>query len=275
MTEQQAAKIPPARNRAGPIGDVIGHMPYRLALAGGWIDQPFVSQCNPSSPGSMVVVAVEPTFTFMNRCGMGTSTRKVAARLWGDSLPAGDPAQLVRQLYDAENQDGPDPSGSQDMVGLIYPGVSRIDYDYRFEGGLFPAHVESNSDPAVARWLEKVIHILPVAPRPEGYYPLGIKNLDPDWIGRLGRSGQDCFKAILNRDVHMLGAAMNECMLCWMTILPHTVQHPTIKHDLLALLGAYQDRYAGAMYSGCGGGYLFVVSEESVPGSLEVQVRTE
>ena len=27
------------------------------------------------------------------------------------------------------------------------------------------------------------------------------------------------------------------------------------------------------MYSGCGGGYLYVVSEEPVPGSLHVQVR--
>lgn len=28
------------------ITDVIGEMPYRIALAGGWIDQPFVSRLN-------------------------------------------------------------------------------------------------------------------------------------------------------------------------------------------------------------------------------------
>jgi hypothetical protein len=27
------------------------------------------------------------------------------------------------------------------------------------------------------------------------------------------------------------------------------------------------------MYSGCGGGYLYVVSEEDVPGSLRIKVR--
>ena len=43
--------------------------------------------------------------------------------------------------------------------------------------------------------------------------------------------------------------------------------------DLLALLGHYQSRYAGAMYSGCGGGYIYVVSEEPVPGSLRVKAR--
>jgi hypothetical protein len=29
------------------------------------------------------------------------------------------------------------------------------------------------------------------------------------------------------------------------------------------------------MYSGCGGGYALVVSEEPVPGSLKVRVRTD
>jgi hypothetical protein len=43
--------------------------------------------------------------------------------------------------------------------------------------------------------------------------------------------------------------------------------------DLKGLLAFYQSRYGGAMYSGCGGGYLFVVSEEPVPGALKVQVR--
>ncbi len=278
MTQQTAREIDQAHHVDGiqspKITDILGPMPYRLALAGGWIDQPFVSELNPSPPGSMVVVALKPTFYFMNRCGMGTSTREVATKLWGNKIPDEDPSQLVRQLYREENRDNPDPSGSQDMVGLIYPGVSRIDYDYGFEGGLFPLHVESNTDTVVAKWLEEVLHILPIAPRPDGYYPLGVKNLDPDWIRRLGQSGKDCFQAIVGRDVEALGASMNECMLSWEAILPHTVKHPTIKHDLLSILNYYQTKYAGAMYSGCGGGYLFVVSVETVPGSIQAQVRT-
>jgi hypothetical protein len=63
-------------------------------------------------------------------------------------------------------------------------------------------------------------------------------------------------------------------MSCWEAILPCTVRHPAISIDLIGILNYYQSRYAGAMYSGCGGGYLYVVSEEPVPGSLQVQVRT-
>lgn len=221
----------------------------------------------------MVVVALEPICRFMDRAGMGTSTREVAMEIWDGAIPNGDPPELVRELYFAENESKPEPSGSQDMVGLIYPGVNRLDYDFDYEDGVFPVHVESNNDPDVARWLEDAIHILPIAQRTPGYSPLGEKNLDREWIRRLGQSGKDCFDAIVGKDLEALGASMNECMKCWEAILPHTVRHPTITIDLLAILDYYQSRYAGAMYSGCGGGYIHVVCEEPVPGSIRVKVR--
>jgi len=40
------------------------------------------------------------------------------------------------------------------------------------------------------------------------------------------------------------------------------------------LLKAYQRCYAGAMYSGCGGGYLIVASNDPVPGAFRVNIRT-
>ena len=64
-------------------------------------------------------------------------------------------------------------------------------------------------------------------------------------------------------------------MRCWQAILPHTVQHPSIPLDLQGILSWFQSRYAGAMYSGCGGGYMIVVSADPVPGSLRIRVRLE
>jgi len=63
-------------------------------------------------------------------------------------------------------------------------------------------------------------------------------------------------------------------MRCWERLLPHVVSHPLIRLDLEGLLKAYQRRYPGAMFSGCGGGYLIVASREKVPGSFQVTVRT-
>jgi hypothetical protein len=253
---------------------VIGRIPYRLALAGGWIDQPFVSRHNPKPPGSMVVVSLEPAFRFMDRSGLATGTRAVATKVWRGKLPRRPPAELTRELYVAENKGRAEPSGSQDMIGLIYPGINRLDYDFTANGGVFPAHIESLNDERIACWLERVVHVLPVAPRPEGYNPLGQKDLDPSWIARLGETGKDCFEAIRRRDLRALGASLNKCMTCWGKLLPHTVRHPTLTVDLVRLLRAYQACYPGAMYSGCGGGYMLVVSENPVPGAFTVKVRT-
>ncbi|MBT3273060.1 MAG: hypothetical protein HN368_07910 [Spirochaetales bacterium] len=259
---------------AAEISSIVGTIPYRMAFAGGWIDQPFVSRLNPTPPGSMVVVAIEADCRFMDRCGMGTSTRRVAHELWPDGLPDTDPAELTKELYRAENKDLTEPSGSQDMIGLLYPGINRIDYDYSHEEGIFPVHVDSCTDRETASWLEKIIYMIPINQRPAGYNPLEVKNLDGGLISRLGKSGQDCYEAIISMNASALGESMNECMECWEAILPNTVSHSTIALDLRKILAFYQNRYAGAMYSGCGGGYLYVVSDEPVPGGFPVRVRT-
>jgi len=260
--------------KTNPVRRYLGAIPNRLALAGGWIDQPFVSRLNPDPPGSMVVAQIEPDFRPMDRSGIASGTRAVALRLWCGKLPKRPPADLVRELYEAENRGKSDPSGSQDMIGLIYPGINRLDYDFAHEGGVFPCHIESLNHRGTARWLERVLYLLPVEPRPDGYHPLGRKDLDPKHIARLGQSGRDCFDAIARRDLTALGRSLNLTMKCWDYLLPDVLVHPLLKCDLKPLLKAYQQTYAGAMYSGCGGGYLLVVSEHPVPGAFQVHIRT-
>jgi hypothetical protein len=221
-----------------------------------------------------VVVQIEPDFRPMDRSGIASGTRAIATRLWNGRIPNRPMDQLTRELYEEENRGKSEPSGSQDMIGLIYPGVNRLDYDYAGNGGVFPTHIESLTSSRQARWIEKVLHLIPVGPRPEGYSPLGIKNLEPRWVARLGGSGRACFDAIRRMDIEALGASFNETMRCWERLLPHVVTHPLIRIDLKELLKTYQRRFPGAMFSGCGGGYLIVASNEPVPGSFHVTVRT-
>lgn len=258
---------------ADPIAQLLGTIPYRLQLAGGWIDQPFVSQHNPNPPGSMVVVQIEPNFRPMARSGIACSTRAVAEKLWDGKVPDRPLPELVRELYQAENQGKHEPSGSQDMIGLLYPGINRLDYDFETHGGVFPTHIESLNQPEVARWLEGVLHLLPLEPRPEGYNPLGKKQLDPKWVAQLGQSGRACFESICTRNVEALGESLNLCMSAWEILLSQVIDHPLLAVDLKRVLRAYQQRYPGAMFSGCGGGYLIVASEEPVPGAFKIDIR--
>ena len=76
--------------------------PYRVALAGGWGDHNFV---NFLADGYVVVVQVQPTVTFKDRCGICSSTRQILARMHPKGLPAGiDRYELAAELYYAENE---------------------------------------------------------------------------------------------------------------------------------------------------------------------------
>ena len=62
------------------------YLPYRIDLAGGWLDQPFVSKHH---PGPVITISLEPTLEFNERSGMASSTRRHAKELWGPRTPAG------------------------------------------------------------------------------------------------------------------------------------------------------------------------------------------
>jgi hypothetical protein len=52
------------------VAEMFGSILNRLQLAGGWIDQPFVSKLNPKPPGAMVVMQIEPNFRPMRHQGL-------------------------------------------------------------------------------------------------------------------------------------------------------------------------------------------------------------
>jgi cytidyltransferase-like protein len=71
-------------------------IPYRIDLAGGWLDQPYVSKFY---PGPVVTISIEPDYKFSDRSGMATSTRKKAIELWHADIPGGDREMLAKILF--------------------------------------------------------------------------------------------------------------------------------------------------------------------------------
>jgi len=237
--------------------------PYRLCLAGGWIDQPWASKIH---PGSVVVSQIWPTMEFNDRSGLATSSRNVAISIWGDRYPEGDHELNARLLFGAENPPGKKYiSGSQDHIGLLYPGINRLYY----RGGYWPEKIESTTDKEICEWLADVIHLVPLEPRPQGYDPLKIMNLEKALIKELGEAGDSCWEAILKKDVNGLGKSMTDTILAWRKILPFTVPDQVLKD----LETKYFPNYPGAITSGSGGGYVMVVSEMPVPGAVRIKVR--
>ena len=237
--------------------------PYRVCLAGGWLDQPWVSEIH---PGSVVVVQIVPNIDFNDRSGMATSSRAVGIELWGGKYPEGDPVRNAQLLFGAENPPGSKYiSGSQDQIGLLVPGVSRLDYN----GSFWPNNIENTIDADTCEWLSKVLHFAPLQPRPDGYNPLLKKNLDFGVIKKLGESGEKCYEAILKKNVTMLGESMKETFLAWHQMLPYTVPEWVMNE----MEKNYFPYYSGAITSGSGGGYIVFPSEKEVEGTVKIKVR--
>ena len=93
----------PARSTTSLRVDNRNLLPYRIDLAGTWIDQPYV---NKVLPGSCITLSIEPTIEFNERSGMAGSTRKKAFELWGSSLPLGHPEKLAKTLFRYDNEPG-------------------------------------------------------------------------------------------------------------------------------------------------------------------------
>ena len=250
----------PARSSSGTKKDL--RFPYRLCIAGGWIDQPWVSEVH---SGSVVVAQIWPTIDFNDRSGMATSSRSIAIELWGNQLPAGDPLRNAQLLFGAENFQNTYVSGSQDHIGLLKPGVNRLYYS----GSYWPQKIESTVDPDICDWLSNVIHLVPMRPRPEGYNPLITKNLTPEIVKELGEAGEGCWESILRKDVNGLGLSMKQTFLAWRKMLPYTVPDWVLQE----METNWFPNYPGAITSGSGGGYVMVASERAVPGAIQVRVR--
>ena len=237
--------------------------PYRICIAGGWMDQPWVSSVH---PGTVVVAQLWPTIEFNDRSGMATSSRRVAIDLWGDRYPPGDPIRNARHLFGAENPPGTKYiSGSQDHLGLLNPGVSRLFYT----GDFWPEQIESTADRETCEWLSSVLHLIPLKPRPVGYDPIKEQNLTTEGVKELGDAGEQCWQSILKKDVAGLGESMTRSFLAWKKILPLTVPDTVMEEMNSSYIGTYD----GAITSGCGGGYAVVASKQEVPNALKIKVR--
>jgi cytidyltransferase-like protein len=251
----------PARSSSGTKRDI--RFPYRLCLAGGWIDQPWVSEIY---PGSVVVAQIYPSMDFNNRSGLATSSREFGIKIWGDRYPDGDPLENAKILFGAENPPGTKyVAGSQDHIGLLMPGVNRLYYN----GGYWPENIQSSVNKDICDWLSDVIHLVPLNPRPDGYDPLKEMHLEKHFIRDLGEAGNRCWESIMNKDIAGLGKALSDTLISWKKILPLTVPDDIMK----VMETNYFANYRGAITSGCGGGYVIVISENEVPGAVKIKVR--
>lgn len=240
-------------------------MPYRVELAGGWLDQPNVSTCH---PGPVVTICIEPDYDFNDRSGMSTSSRKKAIELWHTNIPTGNKEQLAKTLFCYENPPGTKyVSGSQDALGITLPGLNRLHYD----GDFWPEDIESCIDNDTLSWLENHIWLVPLYPRCDGYDVLANTHIDAPKAKELSDAAQESWKAIIEKDVKKFGEATTRNFEAQIAMYPNMVTP-----DIMEVANKYKKEALGVKLTGAGGGgYLVVVNDKPIANTIQIRIRRE
>lgn len=252
-----------ARSTTSLRSNVKSHLPYRIDIAGTWIDQPYVSQYG---AGWALTASIEPTVEFMERGGMSTSTRNAAKKIWPYELPDYNEEMLARLLFCFEN----DPetkghvSGAQDAIGICMSGLTRHYYDGRY----WPERIESCHDEKVLSWLESHIVLVPMFPRRPGCSVVEGKEITPEKVKDLTDAASRCWDAIMSMNLDTFAAAFRDSFNAQVAMFPAMMQP-----GVAEWIDKFRDKaLAWKMLGAGGGGHLALVlpdnailTEEMIP----------
>ena len=235
-------------------------IPYRVELCGGWLDQPSV---NSLVPGSVIVMSIEPTIEFNDRSGMATSSRKKAIDLWQTQIPSGNREELARLIFCIENPPGTQTvSGSQDQLGILLPGLNKLNYD----NGFWPVSIESITDDETLNFIAEHLYLIQLPQRKQDYDVLARTRINPVSAKKLADATDRCWAAMRARDAGTWGRATTECFDAQLEMFP-AMSTP----DVQEAVAKYRSLACGWKLSGAGGGgYLILISETPVPNAIKV-----
>jgi len=241
----------------------VNQIPYRIDLAGGWLDQPFVSKL---ASGPVITLCLEPNNSFDTRSGMATSTRKCATQLWQNQIPRPNDEMIAKQLFSFENPPGTlEIAGSQDSIGIVYTGLTKSFFQAKY----WPQQIENMQDESIFQLLEQHLYFLPLGSRNDNYHVLGQTNLNPIDAQLLAKAAEDCWNALLEKDLKAIGKYMRASFEAQIKMFPLMVDE-----TILQLIQVYQNQVFGYKISGAGGGgYLVLLSETPIDNALKITVR--
>lgn len=238
-------------------------IPYRIDLAGGWLDQPYVSKY---ASGAVITICIEPDYEFNDRSGMSTSSRKKAIELWQTDIPDGDKEKLAKTLFCFENPPGTKyVSGSQDSLGITMPGLNR----YFYQNDYWPQIIESVLDNDTLDWLERHIWMIPLFPRVESYDVLANTHITVEGAMALSNAADNLWEALKTKDLEKTGKAMSDSFEAQISMFPNMVTP-----EILEQLENYKPQAKGWKLSGAGGGgYIILLSDKPIENAIQIRIR--
>ena len=239
------------------------NIPFRLDLAGGWLDQPYVSKFH---PGPVITISVHPDYQFNDRSGMSSSTRKKAIQLWQTDIPEGNREILAKTLFSFENPPGTKIiSGSQDSIGIVFPGVNKLNYN---KEKYWPDSIDSETNNDILEFIEQNLWFITLSPRIGDFDVLSDTKINEPNARNLADAANKCWYAIKSKNLQLFGTAFRESFDAQVAMFPHMVNP-----DILEIIESYKNEVLGWKLSGAGGGgYLVLVSEKRIKNAIQIRI---
>jgi len=240
-------------------------LPYRLDLAGTWIDQPYV---NKFSSGWAITISLEPIVEYNERSGMSTSTRNAAKKIWQYQLPVLHPEKLAEILFSYENAPGnkEEVSGAQDSIGICVPGLCRHFYS---DEKYWPNTIERIDDDKILRWLEEHIYLVPLWPREPNLDLLSNTNINKENVQVLTNASEKTWQGIINQNLEDFSSGFLDSFDAQIKMFPNM-----INEKIENVINQYRDTALAWKLAGAGGGgYLVLISDIKIKNSMEIKIR--
>lgn len=239
-------------------------IPYRIDLAGGWLDQPNISKYY---PGPVITLCLEPTVEFDEKSGMASSTRRTAIKMWKNRIPEGNKKELAKVLFCVDNFPGEKNyiSGSQDAIGIVLPGCNKLNYHKKY----WPLSFESIHNNEILDWLENHLYFIKLNPRKKDYNPLSNTYANKKNAILLSIATQRCWESIQEMDLEKFGYFFSQSRKGQIRIFPSM-----INDEIEKTAEKYKKNILGWKLSGAGGGgYIVAVSDKKIENSIQILVR--
>ena len=238
-------------------------VPYRIDLAGGWLDQPFVSRV---APGPVITASIEPTEEFSERSGLATSTRIVASGIWDRWLSEHSYETAAKILFAMENPPGKHTiSGSQDAIGIVFPCVAMSTYN----GGYWPKDIVHIRDSKIAYFINNHVRLIDLGAREGNFDVLSEKHISKPLVTSLAEAAKRCWSALMDCDLERFGAAVKASFESQVKIFPR-MQNDSSRE---AIKRFSDSSYGWKLCGAGGGGYLLLVTDGDFSEGIKVTVR--
>ena len=144
-----------------------------------------------------------------------------------------------------------------------------LNYHHYTNDNYWPSEIKSIDDESILSWIENHIYLIPLDPRSNSYDVLANTNITKEGAKNLADAANNCWDAILNKDLHAFGTSFLKSFHAQIAMFPNMLDE-----NIKPIIDKYASKSIGYKLSGAGGGgYLILIAEKEIENAIQIKIR--